>query len=472
MAVLVGDWPADLLEVLFEFIADDKSLRQSGLLTSCLCVSPRWRDIGVRSLWTHISLTSAQLEAFLSVPTPSNYVLIKSLTLRIVPLRPNQPDYKKRWNGEARPLTYRKPPVEWTTNGSPVTKAFWKSLERLQVCLPMMVELQTFSFYVTSNIICPVGFWIRHCDVLQLLASLPSKVENLELDTKGIEVFKEAEQHLCPQIAARIPNLRSLRLRLGRMCHEVLTSECATTHLREIVINLLFPSFTNGTAECIAGQRQQSAKVNSNLRRTLIDKMLGMKDASHSASAMLVLDSSTVIELDSNGKFVLDSVNIVHDRRIFNTINRYDVLAAETLSEPVLGAVARNNHEIRHFNNLSKLDEDISGKFTDLEEIIEGSTWIQTTKGVRLPRSCLPSRRSVAVEQPAIELNAMRAAYEKNGLQMVEEILFLNEEKAGRPLLATRRTPGLGDVEPLRREEVDGEPFDAEKFLDKMEAFL
>ena len=257
------------------------------------------------------------------------------------------------------------------------------------------------------------------------------------------------------------------------MCHEVLTSECATTHLREIVINLLFPSFTNGTAECIAGQRQQSAKVNSNLRRTLIDKMLAMKDASHSASAMLVLDSSTVIELDSIGKFVLDSVNIVHDRRIFNTINRYDVLAAETLSEPVLGAVARNNHEIRHFNNLSKLDEDISGKFADLEEIIEGNTWVQTTKRVRLPRSCLPSRRSVAVEQPAIELNAMRAAYEKDGLQMDEEILFHNEEKAGRPLLATRRTPGLGDVEPLRREEVDGEPFDAEmEFLDSLEPFL
>jgi hypothetical protein len=128
-------------------------------------------------------------------------------------------------------------PVEMAAHGNSGTKSLWKSLAKVQALLPMMVELQTFSFYVTSNIICPVGFWIRHCDVLQLLASLPSKVENLELDTKGIEVFKEAEQRLCPQIAARIPNLRSLRLRLGHMCHEVLTGECATTHLREIVIN-------------------------------------------------------------------------------------------------------------------------------------------------------------------------------------------------------------------------------------------
>ena len=45
----------------------------------------------------------------------------------------------------------------------------------------------------------------------------------------------------------------------------------------------------------------------------------------------------------------------------------------------------------------------------------------------------------------------------------MDEDMWLYEDEAGRPLLATRRTPGLGDVGAvLRREEVDGEPFDAE----------
>lgn len=188
MSTTAKDWLADLLEVLFEFIADDKCLRQSGLLTSCLCVSPRWRDIGVRSLWTHIALTSEQLEAFVSVPAPSNYILIKSLTLRVVPLRP----FPNVWlHAEAHTRPNWRRPAEWATDGSPVTRAFWNSLERFQSCLSMMVELQTVSFYVTSSTSRPVGYWLRNCDVLQLLASLPSKVENLELDTKGTEVLEK-----------------------------------------------------------------------------------------------------------------------------------------------------------------------------------------------------------------------------------------------------------------------------------------
>ena len=175
-----------------------------------------------------------------------------------------------------------------------------------------------------------------------------------------------------------------------------------------------------------------------------------MKDESHTASAMLVLDSSAVSEVDSDGKFFVESDNYVYDRWLLNTINRYDVLANNTSSEPLIGGWG-SNKEIRHFNDRSQLDEDISGKFVNLEEMIEGNTWVQTTKGLRLPRSCLPRRRRVAVEQPVLELNAMRADYEENGFGSPDHALLLNEDKAGRPLVATRRTPGLGDVEPLRR---------------------
>ena len=197
--------------------------------------------------------------------------------------------------------------------------------------------------------------------------------------------------------------------------------------------------------------------------------MLAMKDESHTASAMLVLDSSAVSEVDSDGKFFVESDNYVYDRWLLNTINRYDVLANITSSEPLIGGWG-SNKEIRHFNDRSQLDEDISGKFVNLEEMIEGNTWVQTTKGLRLPRSCLPRRRRVAVEQPVLELNAMRADYEENGFGSPDHALLLNEDKAGRPLVATRRTPGLGDVEPLRRKEVDEEPFDAEtEYMDWQE---
>ena len=452
MSTQARDWPADLLEVLFEFIADDKSLRQSGLLTSCLCVSPRWRDIGVRSLWTHISLTSAQLEAFVSVPAPSNYILVKSLTLLIVPVRPAvNPSCEERLDS-GEPLRadfYLEDPVEMGAHGNSGTKALWKSLAKLPDLLPMMVALQTFSLYVTHNVFTPadVGFWIRYSDIKRLLASLPAAVENLELDTEGLETYQTAEQHLCLQLAKRIPQFHSLRLRLGRMCQQVLAGECATFRTREIVINLLFPEFDNRTRECTAGECVLGDRVAGSLRRALVHKMLAIEDASQRARAMLVLDS---INPGSDPNWFSD--------RLHDTINRYDVLAKEILSEPVTGCLYESKYEIRHFNESSKLDEDISGKWADLEELIEGNTWIQTTHGVRLPRSCLPRRWRVAVEQPILELNGIRTAIGKMGIKPY--YMWRYEDEAGRPLLATRRTPGLGEVKVLQREEVDGERWD------------
>jgi hypothetical protein len=124
MSTQAKDWPADLLEVLFQFIADDKSLRQSGLLTSCLCVSPRWREIGVRNLWTHISLTQAQLEAFVSVPAPTNYILVKSLTLIIVPVRPAvKPGCEEWMDGDLRAEFDVGDPVEIAAHGNSGTKS-------------------------------------------------------------------------------------------------------------------------------------------------------------------------------------------------------------------------------------------------------------------------------------------------------------------------------------------------------------
>ena len=52
-----------------------------------------------------------------------------------------------------------------------------------------------------------------------------------------------------------------------------------------------------------------------------------------------------------------------------------------------------SKYEIRHFNESSKLDEDISGKFADLEEMIEGNTWIQTTKGVPIAK-IMPTKKA------------------------------------------------------------------------------
>jgi hypothetical protein len=55
------DWPTDMLEILFDFIIGDETAKKSGLLTSCLCVSSRWRDIGTHIISTDIALDLASL---------------------------------------------------------------------------------------------------------------------------------------------------------------------------------------------------------------------------------------------------------------------------------------------------------------------------------------------------------------------------------------------------------------------------
>lgn len=179
-----------------------------------------------------------------------------------------------------------------TANGGSGRMSLWDNLAKLEKIFPKMIAVQTLSFYVTSH-----GFGvlsdlrIRQSDLVDLIALLPPTVERLELDPKGTHDTFPLNHKLCHQLAVRMPRIKSLRLRIGHMCQDMLGEKNEYPHLQDIVVNLLFPSLISGAQSCRAGQHDLQHSTPGSLRRALVRRMLEIKKTSQYVAKMLGRDS-------------------------------------------------------------------------------------------------------------------------------------------------------------------------------------
>lgn len=107
--------------------------------------------------------------------------------------------------------------------------------------LPRCVQLRTFSLLAKGyfNPKTPLASYTNYLGQggsMNLLEILPfSVLSDLTIDTSGSEI--KAREHICPQIAARIPSLRSVRLRMRCICPQVLDFD-HNSKIESIIINL------------------------------------------------------------------------------------------------------------------------------------------------------------------------------------------------------------------------------------------
>ncbi len=117
--------------------------------------------------------------------------------------------------------------------------------------LSTLRNLTTFSFFVHGHSQCfaPIGFWLRHHEIYELVNHLPTSLTNLEIDTKGFEktTFKDAGEDICTVISSRLKNLQHLRLRLSRYCNNFFAP---SSTLQSMTITTILPKSHTESQQC------------------------------------------------------------------------------------------------------------------------------------------------------------------------------------------------------------------------------
>ncbi|KEQ66012.1 uncharacterized protein M437DRAFT_63541 [Aureobasidium melanogenum CBS 110374] len=190
------------------------------LLPSTL-VCQHWRDVGCRTLCSHVVLTNSNLARFLdcAINYPEHLTAIKSLTLEI------QATVLPRWieNAGTRE-SYRK-------DGLEETKVLLNQLKTVaEMILPNASSLHTFSLFVSMPKITRrrprldyIGFRIDNEVLGQLLRALPTSCVNLEVDTDMSNWSSQKKpHHVCSDLWHVLPQMRHVKLRMQSLCSRML----------------------------------------------------------------------------------------------------------------------------------------------------------------------------------------------------------------------------------------------------------
>ena len=446
-------WPTELLELLFTFVAEDAVLNSDGLLTTLLCVCSRWRDIGTRTIWTNITLNPTKLASFTDSTTGSTYhSLVRSLTLLIPHIKPALTGAWNYADGPPPFEIYLEDPFTLVPRGNDGTRRLWENLSKLAVILPRMTAMTSFSFYVTeqsSEFRYAYGFWLRRSDLQAILEALPETVTDIEVDTKGFDQCYSHDKHMCPQIASLISKCKNIRIRLSRMCTEVIPTNIDNKQLESVVINLLQPDHHAATKDCGMVEDDDRRTGTTSfvvercimLRQCLTFKLRFVKQDCPSLKCLRLIDSVGESLPPKPG---------------FSTINIRDFLAENTISYPLCllqpTRVVDNKYALRTMKEGSC--QDSCGKFEELEQTIEGSPWVETVAGNRLALINASSHAQRQFKLKDFTLEEPSVYQARSGISCE---LWDLERRAGRTLLFTREVEGFPDVEVLEREILEDE---------------
>ena len=183
----------EVLEAVICFLLQDptKPVRANAILR----VYERWHGIGALIIWTNIALSNAkQARGLYEAPTSQNLSLIKTLTIRPAPLDPQ--------TRSGMPFGHLDEDQDLLEqHGNIATRDLMQALEEFCNIIPLMEHLLAPSFQIgpVQGHAEPWGFRMPRRLLQQLVMSLPSSVQHLEIDTRGFEsATPEVENvHIC-----------------------------------------------------------------------------------------------------------------------------------------------------------------------------------------------------------------------------------------------------------------------------------
>ncbi|KAJ5580198.1 uncharacterized protein N7459_006183 [Penicillium hispanicum] len=204
------DLPLEILDTILRLVGSG-SLRKHE--ACCLLMSKWWYGLAEPILLEDLTLHADQLSC---IPAKALVRLGRSV---------------RRLEIDLTPASDRQVDEEFNVNLNEV-------LSRL---LPRFVQLRTFTllargYFNPKTPMAPYTDYLGQEFSMKFLEILPfSLLSDLTIDTSGSEIT--AREHLCPQIAAKIPSLRSLRLRMRCICPRVLEFD-HNSKIESIIVNL------------------------------------------------------------------------------------------------------------------------------------------------------------------------------------------------------------------------------------------
>ena len=326
--------PNEVLNLILENLKHDAASPNPFSFTTVLLVCHRWRDAGLKILYTDVVIdTFATLQAFPSQLTVNTAHHIESLTLifRRKNLRRTNPD-------SLFPEEHGQNPAF----ASESTRVGWNALS-------------------------------------SLVASLPPSIKNLELDTKCYEDTraKDIGYNICDLLQHRVLTLEHLRLRLARLSCSFL---CPSTSLKTVVIYLLSDEYSSMTRQ-YSDVDYSTSEVDS--------AGIDSRDAAgrRTREALVQYAASHVRNLPNVTEMrVIDSQMYLPG--LYDIINIRDIRTARTtVSIRTKAYHTHSTYPILHLRYVCDdgTIKDILGHYANVEELLEGPAWSTTILGSRFP---------------------------------------------------------------------------------------
>ncbi|OTB04984.1 hypothetical protein M426DRAFT_320294 [Hypoxylon sp. CI-4A] len=363
--------PEILLEI-FEWLSRHDN---ATLVPSILCCR-KWRQLALSVLYSDVVLTHGRLARFVENRCTDHE--IRSLTLRLDALRidPNDPSGAKQ--------------------------AVEPKLEALRRLCPQITKTKLLSLSFVINLQYP---FTASREIAAILHHLPASCESLEIDVRYGGVVHNlaadsqgAHLHLCDSIRAALPRLQHLRLRLPVICPAVF-SAAEVLPGQAVRAPMLKTCIVNLSLRPPGPYLSQGVRATSCSDDTTRVPYIGQMDELPSALPSVVPALKAFARLNSENLerlWVLD----VESRQQHPAARRHpwaawvrrDFLSDASLPIPVanIGGQERDAWLARLPSPTTPGNTQDYLSFPDvLETLAEGSTWITTTSGARLPISML-----------------------------------------------------------------------------------
>ena len=232
------------------------------------------------------------------------------------------------------------------------------------------------------------------------------------------------------------------------MCTDIIPTNLAQNQLETVVNSLLQPAYHSGTKDCgleADGRRRldttQAVKQEClKLRQRLTSELLRARQSSPNLKCLRLMDSV--------GGYTLP-------RAHFIAINKRDFLSGKTSSYPLFYLRSKLQADIYALRMLQDgIYEDSCGTFDELEQILEGSPWVETITGSRL---ALKNATSHTQKQFRLKESTLEGSHVYKAKSSTRCNLWDLEWCEGRTLLFTKEVEGFPDVEVLKREVLEYE---------------
>ena len=263
---------------------------------------------------------------------------------------------------------------------------------------------------------------------------------------KGQERTTSTDNHtdICEAVAARLPHLQHVRLRLVRCCEKLFVPPDT---LRTMVFSTISPFGCSDVRQCgnrshdiTAGNRYNS-EVCDATRNVLVESALRVLDKLPRLEKLKIIDQ----QAGEDGSLTLMNVR--------------EIKAARTLSLPLLFLhrwVESHSQVNLRLPTPDDAARDVVGLITGVEQAAEGHIWATTSTGSRFPIAYRGAPQGRAHQWVKLHAYETKEEYISNrDGQMIG--LWQDEEDMGRPLMAARETEGLGKANPIFKEKTPRE---------------